>query len=443
MKKYILTVLLLLSVGIVDAQHYVTTYTGTGSPGFSNGNLSEASFRTPFGICADKKGNIFIADNGNNCIRKISTDGQVSTYAGTGVKGFKDGSASEAQFSGPTALCLDSLGNMFVADFENHRIRKIDTFGIVTSIAGDGTAGYKNSTNPAAARFNYPRGICIDPKGNLYVGDSWNHRIRKIAVSGEVSTYAGGGDTIGVQSTGHYVNGKDTLARFYTPCEVKIDAVGNILVADAFNHRIRKIDTGRIVSTIAGSGPIGKDAGGFQDGATTDARFNTPTTVFLDIDSSIYLGDGINQRVRKIKNGIVSTFAGSGLTGFEDGVDSEASFNFPRGVVKEISSGDFLVVDYNNNSIRRISEHEPQGIISIKKMIAQVFPNPFSESVIVELGDNKNGIIECYSVQGLLLRKENISERITKMDFRNLPPGIYFLKISDDDKVCIKKIIKE
>ncbi len=135
---------------------------------------------------------------------------------------------------------------MYVSDFINQRIRKISNDMEVTTIAGSGQAGYLEG--PAdEAKFNYPRGICLDDTGNIYIGDSWNHRIRKISTDGIVSTWAGGGTTIGVQSVGDYVDASDTAARFYTPCEVSIDQFNNIFVADAYNHRIRKIDPTRMV----------------------------------------------------------------------------------------------------------------------------------------------------------------------------------------------------
>ena len=313
----VLFVVVLVSTNLYS-QNYVTTYAGTGSPGFVNGDTSVASFNKPFGICIDPEGNIYLADAYNHCIRKIGIDGQVSVFAGTGSAGYLDGPADEARFNQPINICLDEEGNMFVSDFINQRIRKVSSEMEVTTIAGSGQAGYLEG--PAAeAKFNYPRGICLDDTGNIYIGDSWNHRIRKISTDGIVSTWAGGGTTIGVQSVGDYVDASDTAARFYTPCEVSIDQYNNIFVADAYNHRIRKIDPTRMVSTIAGSGESGPDGGGFQNGIGTEAMFKVPTACHVSLTGSIYVGDGENQRVRKITtDNIVSTFAGSGETGFEN-----------------------------------------------------------------------------------------------------------------------------
>ncbi|MBM3436387.1 MAG: hypothetical protein FJY07_09265, partial [Bacteroidetes bacterium] len=327
------------------SQNFVTTYTGTGSAGFINGDTSIASFNKPFGICIDIYGNLFIADAYNHVIRKISTEGIVSTYCGGGVAGYLDGEANVAKFNQPINICLDPSGNMFVSDFLNQRIRKIDTSGMVTTVAGSGAAGLQDSS-AMEAQFNYPRGICMDDTGNIYIGDSWNHRVRKISTNGIVTTWAGGGNTIGVQSVGGYLDGSDTSARFYTPCELSIDGSNPIYVADAYNHRIRKIDSERMVTTVAGSGDSGPTAGGFLNGPALESRFNTPTAVFIATDGNIFVGDGSNQRVRKIsQDQIVSTFAGSGETGFENGPDSLATFNFPRGCTMDYNLHRLYVVE--------------------------------------------------------------------------------------------------
>ncbi len=282
-----LFLIFILFFGIsLNSQNFVTTYAGTGSPGFVNGDTSIASFNKPFGICIDPDGNLYLADAYNHCIRKIGIDGQVSTYAGTGTAGYLDGPADEAKFNQPINICLDDDGNMYVSDFINQRIRKISSDMEVTTIAGSGQAGYLNG--PAnEAKFNYPRGICLDDTGNIYIGDSWNHRIRKISTEGIVSTWAGGGTSIGVQSVGDYVDASDTAARFYTPCELSIDQYNNIFVADAYNHRIRKIDPTRMVTTVAGTGESGPDGGGFQNGIASEAMFKVPTACHVSLTGSI------------------------------------------------------------------------------------------------------------------------------------------------------------
>lgn len=421
----------------LQAQNYVTTYAGTGSPGFVNGDTSEAQFNKPFGICIDAQGNLYLADAYNHRIRKISTDGEVSTYAGTGVAGYLDGPADEAKFNQPINICMDVDGNMFVSDFLNQRIRKISSDMTVTTIAGTGIAGLQDG--PAdQAKFNYPRGICLDDTGNLYIGDSWNHRIRKISTDGIVSTYAGGGSVFGVQTVGDYVDASDTAARFYTPCEVSADQNNNIFVADAYNHRIRKIDLMRMVTTVAGSGDIGQEAGGFQNGLASEALFKVPTACHVSLTGSIYVGDGENQRIRKITtDGMVETLAGSGEAGFENGPDSLATFNFPRGSVMDYSQHRLYVVDYNNHAIRIIHLSEITGsneTININRF--EIYPNPARNeiNIISEISQADIDLCVFNSKGQLVLEVLDIQKLPFKLNTSLLENGIYFLTFLDNNE---------
>lgn len=436
---------IVLFSSIANSQNYVTTYAGTGSTGFVNGDTSVASFNKPFGICLDPEGNVYLADAYNNCIRKIGTDGLVSTYAGTGTAGYLDGPASEAKFNQPINICMDDAGNMYISDFLNQRIRKISQDMVVTTIAGTGVAGLLDG--PAAqAKFNYPRGICLDDTGNIYIGDSWNHRVRKISLNGIVSTWAGGGTTIGVQSVGDYVDASDTAARFYTPCELSIDLSNNIFVADAYNHRIRKIDSERMVTTIAGSGASGPDAGGFQDGPAEQALFKVPTACHVSLTGSIYVGDGQNQRVRKIStDDQVSTLAGSGETGFENGPDSLATFNFPRGCVMDYDLHRLYVVDYNNHAVRIIHLSEITGKTDHGfESSIEIYPNPANQSVTIGSGsDYRIRLVQIYDLFG---EKVKIISAFPfnqlKIDISDLKEGFYLVHLTlDNGQASLDKLI--
>ena len=442
----ILSLVLLIWGAKLEAQNYVTTYAGTGFAGFVNGDTSIASFNRPFGMCIDPEGNLYLADAYNNVIRKISTDGEVSTYAGTGTAGYLDGPADEAEFNQPFNICLDDEGNMYVSDFLNQRIRKISSDMMVTTVAGTGIAGLLNG--PAAqARFNYPRGICLDDTGNIYIGDSWNHRIRKISTTGFVSTWAGGGTTIGVQSVGAYLDGSDTAARFYTPCELSIDQDNNIFVADAYNHRIRKIDPSRMVTTVAGSGDSGPDGGGFQNGIASETMFKVPTACHVVANGSIYVGDGENQRVRVITDGMVSTFAGSGIAGFENGPDSMASFDFPRGCVMDYVMNRLYVVDYYNHAVRIIHLVFPTDI-NEKVLTTEdisIYPNPSSERLTISWGavTPRMKINVLNSAGEEILKQTALNRSAVQLDVSNWPEGLYFVKIRDkvDSTVCKKFVV--
>jgi hypothetical protein len=381
------------------------------------------------------EGNVYLADGLNHAIRKISTEGEVSTFAGTGSPGYLDGPAEEARFNSPINICFDPEGNLLVSDFGNQRIRKISTDGQVTTIAGTGVAGLLDG--PALeAQFNYPRGICMDDSGNIYIGDSWNHRIRKISPDGEVSTFAGGGDTIGVQSVGNYIDATGEDARFYTPTEVSIDSDNNLYVADAFNHRIRKVTPDQVVTTLAGSGDTGPNAGGFQNGPGDVARFDVPTTCHVTLSGEVIVGDGSSHRVRKIDTDqYVSTLAGSGEEGFADGVDSLATFNFPRGIVKDYERNRIYVVDFNNHAIRYIQLEEPvNGILAVDIPGVQIFPNPFTNKLNLQM-DHFSGAVEIIlsdlTGRRVYSQKANTSEML-EMDLHHLNKGPYLLSIKKD-----------
>jgi hypothetical protein len=444
--KKVYTIIAALSIlATAKAQYTVSTYAGTGIAGLVNGSLVNAQFNHSFGMCRDQSGNIFIADNGNNCIRKITAAGVVSTYAGSSVAGYNDGVDTVALFNAPSGVCVDDSGNIYVADFQNQRIRKINTSGMVSTVAGSGIAGYNDGIG-IAAQFNYPRGICIDASYNLYVGDSWNHRIRKISPGGNVTTYAGGGTAIGVGSVGAYVDASDTSARFYTPCGVVVDGQGNVYVADAYNHRIRKIDTGAMVSTVVGSGPTGVGQGGYANGPALSARLNVATELFVDSTGNIYIGDTFNNRVRKmsISSGMVINLAGNGSPGFVNGADSTAEFNYPRGII----AGDndmVYVADYNNNCIRLISPLSTRINNLSNSNAVSIYPNPANDRVTIEYCSDSasENYLVLYTTNGRQLLHQDTKNGETTIDISAFPSGMYFMKLVTDNSIAVKKIIKQ
>lgn len=422
----------------LSPQNYVTTLAGTGTAGFMNSDTSIAQFDSPFGICLDTAGNVYLADAENNQIRKISTDGEVTTYAGSTTPGYLDGPADEARFNQPLNICFDPQGNMYVSDFLNQRIRKISNDMQVSTVAGSGVPGWQNG--PAMeARFNYPRGICVDDTGNIYIGDSWNHRIRRISTDGMVMDWAGGGTAMGVASIGDYVDAGDTAARFYTPCELSIDQYNNIFVADAYNHRIRKINPNRTVTTVAGSGGFGPSGGGFQNGLADEAQFDVPTACHVIPDGTIFVGDGQNQRVREISiYGYVSTFAGSGEAGFENGPDTLATFNFPRGTVLDLETNRLYTVDYYNHAVRIIHLVPMVGVntVPLKEPI-NVFPNPAKKHLTLSVPKEIEWSgVKMVSPAGVPVIEENISrQHSVRLNVSDLPAGMYYLLFYSEKKV--------
>ncbi|MEM7235797.1 MAG: NHL repeat-containing protein [Planctomycetota bacterium] len=326
----------------------VVTLAGSGDAKFANGTGTKAGFNQPFGMCADAKGNLYVADSGNHCIRKVTPSGVVTTWAGTGQKGTADGPAKQVRFDTPSGVLLDGKGNLLVCSYVENTIRRVDSKGNSVSLIPHRDIGYRDG--PAGqARIFAPRGMALDPKGNLFFTDCWNHRIRKLSKRGVVSTIAGGGPT-GIEAKATWRDGKGTEARFYAPCGLAIDRNGNLFVADAENHRIRKIAPDGVVTTIAGHGPSGKPGRAFADGPSARSRLNTPTEVVVSDDGTVYFSDTYGNRIRRIFGGVVSTIAGSGEAGSRDDILGRAQLNFPRGLV--VRKRTFHFVDYNNHTLR-------------------------------------------------------------------------------------------
>lgn len=433
MKTIYTYLLLAIMSSSATAQNLVSTYTGNGSPGFVNGDVSSAKLRLPFGMCIDKNNQLYIADGGNHCIRKINTQsGQVSTLAGTGVAGWKDGAGDSARFNSPANVCVDDSGNVYVSDFANHRIRKITPGGMVSTVAGSGEEGYAPG-RADTAKFSYPRGICVDTTGALYVADSWNHRIRRIK-NGMVNVYAGGGSTIGVGSTGALLDGPTPNCRFYTPSGLAIDAAQNIYVADAYNHRIRKISNTFEVTTICGTSATGIGNGGSVDGDSTVAQLNTPTEVFVNsATGELLIGETFGNRIRKINlsDYSVSTFAGSGVQDYYDDVDSLCAFNYPRGVVADHTGNKVYVCDYNNHAIRLIEPMNPIGISGEAGVYpVNLFPNP--SSGIFRLSGLTLGaeVVKVFDVTGVMVQQIDIGNlQPCDIDLSGVSKGVYHIKI--------------
>jgi outer membrane protein assembly factor BamB len=271
----------------VSAAGVVSTVAGTGQAGYADGPATNCQFSLPLGICVDGAGNVFVADTGNNRIRKISADGQVSTVAGSGMGGYADGRGTNAWLNFPNDLVVDPAGDLFVTEFDNHTVRKIAPDGTVSTWVGNGSPGYVDGPRPSA-RLNQPGGIALDQNGNLYVTEWGGQRIRKISAEGQVSTVAGDG-------TAGYLDGAGSSARFRNPDGIVVDGVGNLFIADNGNHAIRRISPSGWVETVAGTG-----LAGFADGNGPGAQFTNPSGIGLDGEGNLYVADGGNHRVRML-----------------------------------------------------------------------------------------------------------------------------------------------
>jgi trimeric autotransporter adhesin len=333
----------------------ITTFAGTGlSPTYNSDRVAATTSRlyNPAGMDIDASGNIYLADYNNCRIRKITPQGSIYTVVGTGSCGSAGdgGSALLATINGPKSVVFDSAGNYYISEYTGNRVRKVDTSGNISTVAGTGTAGF-NSDGVAAttAQVNQPEQLAVDSSNNLYIADEGNHRIRKITVStGIISTVAGNG-TSGSAGDGAAA----TSANLKNARGIAVDSAGDLFIGDTGNHKIRKVDTGGIITTYAGNGTAGLLGDG---GAATSAEFNTPWDVALDATGNLYVADQVNHRIRQIDtSGNISTFAGSsmGYSG-DGGVATSATLQYPIGVAVD-SLGNVLIGDYGNFAVREVT----------------------------------------------------------------------------------------
>lgn len=331
-----------------DIEGVVTTFVGSaGVSATVNGTGTTAQFKEPSYIVSDSEGNLFVTDSGDHIVRKITPDGVTTTFAGiAGTSGSADNATGTlATFDFPTGIVIDSDNNIYVADKNNHTIRKITPAGAVTTFAGTAGATGTTDANGSAARFDSPEPMTIDSSNNIYVGDTGNVLIRKIATNGDVTTIAG---QAGVSGD---ADGVGTAASFGNMQGIATDSNGNVFVADTGNQTIRKIDSSNNVTTYAGASGVY----GTTDGALADSRFAVPCGLTFDKKGNLYISDNDNHTVRKITpEGVVSTLAGTAPnTGTTDGTGSAARFYFPFGLT--VNPDNILfVVDSYNYTIRKV-----------------------------------------------------------------------------------------
>jgi sugar lactone lactonase YvrE len=348
MKKIIILFTFLILAALTPAQLHaqaVSTLAGSGSSGSNNATGTSASFNKPQGVVLDANGNVYVSEYSGNQIRKITPDGVVTTFAGSSSPGTSNGTGTAARFNRPNGIAIDASRNIYVADEWNHRIRKITPVGVVTTFAGS-SLGSNNGTG-TAAQFNYPSGVAVDGSGNIFVCDRSNNLIRKITPSGVVTTFAGSG------SPGN-TNGTGTAATFANPTGIAIDANDNLYITDYSNHSVRKITSSSVVTTLAGPvGTTG--TWGTSNGTGTSARFNYPYHVVIDSDENLYVSDYNNHKIRKItSSGVVTTYAGSGTAGSANGTGTAATFDNPKGLAID-ASDNIYVADFDNHIIRKIT----------------------------------------------------------------------------------------
>ncbi|MCS7075933.1 MAG: OmpA family protein [Bacteroidia bacterium] len=397
MKKLIwIFILCVFLCSIIVAQSYVvSTVAGNGTPGYRDEVGVKSIINGPNGICFDRLGNVFFADENNHVIRKIHADGTVSTYAGVPKQAGKlDGRKTTALFNAPHGLCFDKLGNLYVADYNNHVIRKITILGTVSTVAGSLPAGFEDGQGEKA-KFHYPIGLAVDSKNNVYILDSHNNAIRKMTPDGTVTTFAGNG-------TPGFANGKGKNALFDGPIGICIDMYDNLYIVDANNKAIRKITPDGTVSTY-----LHTDFRGFTDSTIyynrkrlnfASSLMNTGGGVAVSPDAKkLYIADGGSNVIFKVdmEKKYVTVIAGSGKIGWRDGDAKTAMFNSPVEIIADAQES-IYICDYRNNCIRKIKpkpapqpKNQNQEVVIVKPK-SEPQPNPIKP----QINTNKTYILQ-------------------------------------------------
>jgi trimeric autotransporter adhesin len=420
----------------------ITTIAGNGTAGYlgDGGQATLSELNAPFGMCFDPAGNLYFGDAQNHRIRKISTSGIITTFAGTGVAGYNGngGAATSAQFNRPTDIVMDAAGNFYVADELNFVIRKITPSGIVSTYAGTNVTGYSGDGGLAtAAKLSRPNKVAIDQSGNIYISLYQDNVVRKVSTSGIITT------VIGIGSAGFSGDGGlATSAAINQPGSVAFDNVGNIYFADEYNQRVRKVNASTgIITTVVGNGTAGYAGDG---SLATSAELNYLEGICVDGVGNIYIGDKINNVIRKVNtSGIISTIAGTGTAGYsgDGGSALSALMHYPAEIIFD-TGGNMYFSDGLNNVIRKIT-NVTVGINQISQNNADlnIYPNPNSGIVNVQINNNtENASYKVYNVIGKEVKAGNLTYLSNKVDLSEFDNGMYTIIVSSKEGVSSSKI---
>lgn len=425
----------------------ITHIGGSGSSSYSGdgGAATAAGIYHPFGVKTDNAGNIIFADHLNNRVRKINPTGVIITIAGGGSAIPGDGGpATAADLDQPVGIAIDNIGNIYFSDLGNSRIRRVDTSGIITTVAGTGIAGFSGDGGPAtAAQLDYPQGMAIDTHGNLYFTEETNHRVRKIDTSGIITTAVGSGPT-GL-SMGSFTGdgGAATAARLKQPYGVFVDNAGNIYVADSWNNRIRKVDTAGIITTVAGGGSSLGDGG-----PATAAQILVPIDIAVDLAGNMYISDGNGCRIRKVSTTgtIITSVAGDGVCNYsgDGGMATASEVNHPGGVALD-ECGNVFITDWGNNRIRKINNCIPTTVFTeqVTESALKVHPNPncgvFSLNLVSGYSESVKIIVS--DITGQKIKEYLTSTNHITDIMLNVPTGMYIINASSLHGIWNKKLV--
>jgi hypothetical protein len=433
MKKTLFTgLILLLSLAKINAQT-ISTIAGNGTAG-NTGNGSPATaaeLNVPFGVCTDSLGNVYIADDYNNQIRMVNTSGVISLFAGTGAGGYSGdgGQATLAKLNQPSQVYAAKNGNVYISDEFTNTIRMVNTSGVISTVAGTGIGGYSGDGGQAtAAKVNTPTDVTFDAAGNMYIGDFSNARVRKVNTSGVISTIAGTG-AAGYSGDG----GLATAAEINHPYGVATDRQGNLFISDDIDNRIRMVNSVGVISTYAGTGVGGYSGDG---GPATAAQISGPYKVNTDANGSVYIADRLNARIRWINKytGIITTIAGTGAGGYNgDGIPATtAELGEAGGVFADNRTQAVYIADDLNNRVRKFG-FAPMGVNSLldNEMNVKVYPNPSNGLFTLEMKNTTNSLVQVFNALGqrVYYAKVQAGSLNTSIDLVNQPNGIYLYTI--------------
>ena len=441
--KFIILVFSLFLFSFSLHAQIITTIAGSGIGGVGGdgGHATDAQFSELTGVTADKWGNIYVADWGANVVRKIDTNGIITRFAGGGAGG--DGGLATAAALGlylVPGLAADTAGNIYISD--NSAVRMVNTSGIITTVAGNGTYGHSGDGGPAtAAEISAPTGICLDKVGNLYISDEQASNIRMVNTSGIISTIAG--TTIGFSGDG----GPATNAQLKLPDGISVDDSGNIYFVDAINDRLRKIDKSGVINTIAGDP---SSSTGFYNGCpAVGVVFGAPEGLAIDRYGNVYVSDDYSEVVYKItKEGLAYIVAGNGTEGFsgDNGPATAARLARPSMICFD-NAGNLLIADRANWRLRKVW-YATSGAPVVKATAAHlsVFPNPAVHGAFtcnITANTNEEAKIVITNVLGEKVKEINATTNKATEIKLQAPPGIYFLSALTKDEKFVTKLVVE
>jgi uncharacterized repeat protein (TIGR01451 family) len=411
----------------------IATVAGNGIAGYSGdgGPATSAQLYYPEGVAADVSGNLYIADSDNNVVRQVSATGVITTVAGNGTGGYSGdgGPAASAELHYPSGVAVDESGNLYIADYDNERIRKVNAAtGVITTVAGNGKAGYSGDGGPATSgELHLPYGVAVDGSGNLYIADIDNERIREVsATTGVITTVAGDG-TKGYSGDG----GPATSAELSSPKGVAVDASGNLYIADTVNERIREVSaTTGVISTVAGDGTYGYTGDG---GLAISAELHYPEGVAVDASGNLYIADTENLRIREVSavTGVITTVAGDGVEGYsgDGGPATSAELNFPGAVAVDVA-GNLYIADTDNAVIREVGFANPARAATTTTLTSSANPidvaSPLTFTATVSTAGTQTpaGWITFYDGSARLSTAELNSSGVAVYTTSTLAPGM-------------------